>query len=94
MDHSLHTPIRPEEMTEAVLANAPIYGANDETVGRISHLHGSDVIVDVGGFLGIGAKPVLMSRDKIQFMRDEDGTVHGVTSWTKAQLRDLPEHRH
>jgi hypothetical protein len=27
-------------------------------------------------------------------MRDEDGDVHAVTTWTKDQLKDMPEHRH
>jgi hypothetical protein len=26
-------------------------------------------------------------------MRDEDGDVHAVTSWTKDQLKEMPEHR-
>jgi hypothetical protein len=25
-------------------------------------------------------------------MRDEDGDVHAVTSWTKDQLKEMPEH--
>ncbi len=49
-------------------------------------------MIDVGGILGIGAKPVLVSIDQLNLMRDEDGKVHGVTSWTKDQLEALPEH--
>jgi hypothetical protein len=26
-------------------------------------------------------------------MRDDDGNDHAVTSWTKDQLKELPEHR-
>ncbi|MBB4442946.1 hypothetical protein M2310_006407 [Rhizobium leguminosarum] len=26
-------------------------------------------------------------------MRDEDGDVHAVTSWTKDDLKQMPEHR-
>lgn len=98
MDHSGHTALTREELTEDILTGAPIYGVDDEKVGTISHIHGNgaitDVVVDVGGFLGIGARPVLLSVDQLNLMRDEDGNVHGVTSWTKDQLRDLPEHRH
>lgn len=98
MDHSRHTPLTRTDFNEAILANAPIYGADDEKIGTISHVHGkgaiTDVVIDVGGFLGIGSKPVLMSIDQLNMMRDEDGEVHGVTSWTKAQLKELPEHHH
>ncbi|MDP9629325.1 UNVERIFIED_ORG: hypothetical protein J2W85_001386 [Ensifer adhaerens] len=27
-------------------------------------------------------------------MRDEDGDVHAITTWTKDQLKEMPEHRH
>ena len=47
----------------------------------------------MGGFLGIGAKPVAVSASQLEFMRDEDGDVHAVTSWTKDQLKAMPEHR-
>ena len=51
-------------------------------------------IIDVGGFLGIGAKPVAVPLTDLEFMRDEDGEVHAVTTWTKDQLKDMPEHHH
>ncbi|MDR5653540.1 PRC-barrel domain-containing protein [Ruixingdingia sedimenti] len=98
MDHSRHTPLTRQELNEAVLNGAPVYGVDDEKIGTISHVHGvgavTDVVVDVGGFLGIGSKPVLVSVDQLNLMRDENGKVHGVTSWTKDQLKELPEHRH
>lgn len=96
MDHSAHAPLAPGELTEANVVGATIYGPGDETVGSISHLHGSgpgaQVVVDVGGFLGIGAKPVALSLSQLNFMRDEDGNVHATTSLTKDQAKDLPEH--
>ncbi len=98
MDHSTHTPLRASELTEANLVGAPIYGADDEKVGSISHLHTTTLdahaIVDVGGFLGIGSKPVSVRLDQLKMMRDSDGTIHGTTSWTKDELRALPEHAH
>ncbi len=58
----------------------------------MSHLHGSEVVIDVGGLLGIGAKPVAVTMSQLDFMRDEDGDVHAVTSWTRHQLKAMPEH--
>lgn len=97
MDHSTHPRLSAAELTEANLVDAPIYGADDYKVGSISHLHGvgdgAQAVVDVGGFLGIGSKPVLVPLSQLNMMRDENGNVHGMTSWTKDQLKGLPEHR-
>jgi hypothetical protein len=49
---------------------------------------------DVGGFLGIGAKPVTLAVNKLNFMRDENGDVHATTSLTKERAKALPEHHH
>jgi len=98
MDHSTHTRLSPAELTESNLVGATIYGADDEKVGKISHLHleGAvpQAVVDVGGFLGIGSKPVLVSLGELNMMRDHTGSIHGMTSWTKDQLKNFPEHRH
>lgn len=98
MDHSAHQPLSPVEMTEATLMDAVIYGPGDEKVGTVSHVHGSgaggQAIVDVGGFLGIGAKPVALPLADLKFMRDRDGTVHATTTLTKDQAKALPEHHH
>jgi len=98
MDHSRHIRLSSAELTEAVIANAPVYGADDRKIGSISHCHGTgtvtEVVIDVGGFLGIGSKPVLVGIDQLDLMRDEKGGVHGVTSWTREQLKSLPKHHH
>ena len=94
MDHSTHTPLMGAELTPDVLVGATIYGAGDEKVGKVSHVHGSEIVIDVGGFLGFGAKPVSVDASELDFMRDEDGNVHAVTSWTRDELEDMPEHRH
>lgn len=98
MDHTNHIRLSPTELTEAVLADATVYGADDEKIGKVSHVHGtgtgSEAVIDVGGFLGLGSKPVSVPVDQLDFMRDEDGDVHAVTSWTKDQLKEMPEHHH
>lgn len=98
MDHSAHQPLTAGELTEANLVDAVIYGPQDEKVGTVAHLHGSgpggQAIVDVGGFLGIGAKPVALAISDLNFMRDESGTVHATTPLTKDQAKALPEHHH
>ena len=92
MDHSKHVRLACNELNQDVLKDAAIYGVDNEKVGTVSPLHGvgpeSRVIIDVGGFLGIGAKPVAITIASLDFMRD----VHAVTMWTKDQLKEMPEH--
>jgi hypothetical protein len=98
MDHATHERLASAELTESNLVDATIYGPDDEKIGSVSHLHGSgpgaEVILDVGGFLGIGAKPVALPVSRLDFMRDEGGKVHATTSMTRDQVKALPEHRH
>lgn len=95
MDHTNHVRLAPTELIPSVLEGATIYGADDHKVGKIDHVHGTNTaIIDVGGFLGLGAKPVAVALADLEFMRDEDGDVHAVTSWTKEQLEKMPEHHH
>ena len=92
MDHSNHVRLSQAELTPDILEDATIYGPGDEEIGSVDHVHGTQVVIDVGGFLGIGAKPVALPMSELEFMRDEDGDVHAVTSWTKDQLKEMPEH--
>ncbi len=96
MDHSKHIPLAPTELNEDMLDGATIYGPGDEKIGSVSHLHGmgqtASVIIDVGGFLGVGAKPVSVPVSGLNFMRDENSDVHAVTTWTKDELKAMPEH--
>jgi hypothetical protein len=98
MDHTLHSPLDSSEMTEATLLGATIYGADDYEIGTVAHVHGTgpamQVVVDVGGFLGIGSRKVVLSTSQLNFMRDEGGVVHATTAWTKDQVDALPEHHH
>lgn len=96
MDHSKHVKLTPSELAQHNLEGATIYGPGDEKIGSVAHIHGagptSTAVIDVGGFLGIGSKPVAIPIDNLEVMRDEDGDVHAVTKWTKAELKAMPEH--
>ncbi|MGV1760933.1 PRC-barrel domain containing protein [Rhizobium sp. A22-96] len=97
MDHANHVRLASTELTPSILEGATIYGADDHKLGTLDHVHGTGAgdtaVIDVGGFLGIGAKPVGVALSDLVFMRDKDGDVHAVTSWTKDQLKDMPEHK-
>ncbi|MBX9453808.1 MAG: PRC-barrel domain-containing protein [Mesorhizobium sp.] len=69
-----------------------VYGANDENIGEIGDVILSDdgqveaVIIDVGGFLGIGEKEVAVSMDNLAFLTDADGEYYLYTTFTQEQL--------
>jgi hypothetical protein len=97
MDHTTRERLGTTELTEDNLIGATIYGPDDYEIGDVSHVHGSgpraEVVVDVGGFLGIGAKPVALLVSHLDFMRGVNGDVHAITSLTKDEVKALPEHR-
>lgn len=96
MDHQFHHRLDPAELNDTNLQGATVYDADNKTVGTISHVQhmGADTIaiLDVGGFLGIGAKPVALPLAALDVMSDEEGTVHAITRMTRAAIEDLPEH--
>jgi sporulation protein YlmC with PRC-barrel domain len=77
---------------------ATIYSNDDETVGEISEVIMTDdgkidaVIVDVGGFLGIGAKSVAISFDALEFKADENNNVYVYSSFTEDELQAAAEY--
>lgn len=81
------------------LIGARAYDANAEWVGEISAVLPADAdgneerfVIDVGGFLGIGEKPVALTADDLRVAVDAEGDVeHVVVSRTQAELEAMPE---
>lgn len=67
------------ELTTDELLGAPVYGTRNEWIAEVSELAlGEDgeiqsVIIDVGGFLGIGTKPVALPLEEVQLRVDHGG---------------------
>lgn len=59
----------------------------DMASGEISH-----VVLDVGGFLGIGTHTVAVPMEELQVFRDEGNNLRVYLPWTEAQLEALPEY--
>ncbi len=98
MSYHDHTALAPGELTVGNLTGAPVYGPDDEKVGVVGDLLLSGVdqirsaIIDVGGFLGIGAKPVAVPFESLHFVHDGSlGNIHAHIGWTRDQLKELPE---
>jgi PRC-barrel domain len=74
-----------------------VYGPNEEDVGEVSELvldadgKPAQVIVDVGGFLGIGEKPVAIDVTALQIMQATGGgELRAYVPMTQDELESLP----
>lgn len=95
IDRSGMTEVLAADISADELIGTNVYGANDESVGSIADVILSTdgkvdaVTVDVGGFLGIGAKEVALDLDNLAFMRNDDD-LYLYTSLTRDQLEAQP----
>ena len=87
------------ELTTSDVESATVYGRNDETIGSVSSLKVgtdgkiTDAVIDVGGFLGMGAHSVLLPFSQLAVLREANGSdlrVHLDT--TKDKLKAMPHH--
>jgi sporulation protein YlmC with PRC-barrel domain len=75
------------------LMGARVYGANDADLGEISDVMMTAdgkvdaYVIDVGGFLGIGEKPVALEAASLKVMRNEAGSLFVYTAFTEDQLK-------
>ncbi|ARP63232.1 photosystem reaction center subunit H [Mesorhizobium sp. WSM1497] len=92
IDKSTLTEMPVGEIRADDLKGTTVYGANDAKVGEIGDVvlapdkKADAVIVDVGGFLGIGEKEVAVGMDNLKFMTDKAGNKYLYTTFTKEQL--------
>jgi sporulation protein YlmC with PRC-barrel domain len=92
IDKSALTEMPVGDIRSEDLVGTTVYGADDVKVGEIGDValtadkKVDAVIVDVGGFLGIGEKEVAVGMDNLKFMADKDGKKYLYTSFTKDQL--------
>ncbi|WP_425092156.1 PRC-barrel domain-containing protein [Tropicimonas sp. S265A] len=84
-------------LTAEDLTGARVYDASGEWIGEVSQLNLSDegkidaAIVDVGGFLGLGEKPVELGIDKLDITVSEDGDDYRVSvPMSETELEALP----
>ncbi|WP_274423120.1 PRC-barrel domain-containing protein [Chelativorans sp. YIM 93263] len=98
VDQSTLQQAQPDQVRAENLTGTTVYGSNEESVGEIGDViltpegDVDAVIVDVGGFLGIGQKEVALSIDNLAFMTDENGDLYLYTQFTEEQLDAQPEY--
>jgi sporulation protein YlmC with PRC-barrel domain len=98
IDRNAMQEVTQDQMRAEDLTGTTVYGANEENIGQIGDViltpdgQVDAIIVDVGGFLGIGAKEVAIGMDNLVFMRDENGDLYLFTEFTQEQLEAQPEY--
>ncbi len=95
-----YTTMAGSDLTADMLQGATAYDATDANVGEVNDLiltsEGAveGVIIDVGGFLGMGAKPVQLTLDQMEILRQDDGTnVRVYVTLTKEELEAMPDYK-
>lgn len=68
-----------DDLNTEDLTGARVYDSNDADIGEVSEILVTEdgkldrAIVDVGGFIGIGEKPIAVTMDELQILREDDG---------------------
>jgi hypothetical protein len=84
-------------LTSEMLTGANVHDRDDNSIAEVSDLvlttdgQVTDVLVDVGGFLGIGERTVAIPLDRVTVGRDEGGMVRIWVDMARADLEALPE---
>lgn len=86
-----------EELTAEMLQGATVYDTKDENIGEINRLILTEdgnikrVIVDVGGFLGLGEHPIAVTMDELRILRTDNGSdVRVYINATQEELEKQP----
>ena len=99
MERDGYTDTMAEDLTTEDLTGAVVYGANDENIGEVdSLLLNNDnqidrIVLNIGGFLGLGEHQIAVTMDEVQILRSEDGSDFRVyIDSTQEALEAQPEY--
>ncbi|WP_299844161.1 PRC-barrel domain-containing protein [uncultured Jannaschia sp.] len=79
------------------LTGSNLYGVNDEDIGEIGDLILSSdgqiegVLVEMGGFLGLGQREVQVPYDRLSILTSETGDIRAYIDATQEELEAMPE---
>jgi sporulation protein YlmC with PRC-barrel domain len=98
MDRNNLQAVNAEEITAKNLIDTTVYDSGNQDVGEVGDVVLTQdgqidaIVVDVGGFLGIGEKPVAIAFDDLDIRRDENGNLVVFSAFTKDQLDGAPKY--
>ncbi len=93
-----YTPIKPGDASFAELAGAEVFNIDGVKVAEITGVQGThdgavtEVIADVGSFLGLPARNVLLAPDQIIIVTNSEAAFRAYVGATHAVLMALPEY--
>lgn len=94
-----YIPMDREARTADRLLGASVYGMEGDNIATVDDLHMNEsgevthAIIDVGGFLGLGARTVAIELDQLDILwNEQDGDVRVQLPMTQEQLENLPEY--
>ncbi|HHY51344.1 MAG TPA: PRC-barrel domain containing protein [Alphaproteobacteria bacterium] len=92
------TPVDVATLTADDLKGTNVYGPDNQHIGTIGDFVLAEdgkmidaVVVDFGGFLGIGTKPVAIAYENLQFYQDANGNRSLVLPVTREQMEQAPQ---
>lgn len=93
-----YSAVPPDALTAEMLTGANVRDVNDTSIAEVSDLvltedgRVTHVVLDVGGFLGIGSKSVALPIESLTIAKGEDDRVSVWANATKAELEAMPDH--
>ncbi len=90
--------IERQALTTDNLTGATVIGPNNEDIAEVGDIlldqsgQIEAMLIDFGGFLGIGQKRVAVGLDNIDFASNENGDIVVYTDFTREQLEAAPEY--
>jgi hypothetical protein len=97
--HDGYKTVAHKDLSADMIQGATVYDVDDNNIGEVSKLIMSEdgkinsAVVDVGGFLGMGEKPVELQFDRLTIIRKDDGNdVRVYVDTTEKALKQMPDY--
>lgn len=96
-EDAMESPMMADVSAEEVIG-ADVLSFDEETIATVDDVVMSPdgsidyVLVDIGGFLGIGARTVAIPFADVTFQTDADGSAQVLTALSESDLENMPEY--
>jgi hypothetical protein len=94
-----YTTVAHKDLSADMVEGARVYDVNEDDIGEVSKLLMTKdgkinaAVVDVGGFLGMGEKPVELKFDRLTIIRNDNGDdVRVYVDTTEDALKEMPDY--
>ena len=98
MEREGYTPMERDQLNSEDLTGMRVMGANDEDVGEVGEILMTDdgqvdrLVLDIGGFLGLGEHHIAVTPDELTFMTDASGAMTIFIDATQDALEAQPQY--